>query len=185
MGKLMEKKREVQQKLHHLETLDETLQSTISGYRNGSVIGTQPQDVLKFKESWLHAADNGLIRHMQQLYECRGELAPDELLSCCDINGNTALHMVVLAGRPEAISWLLRRGADRGAKNDQGHTAYDIALSQKQLECEHLLHDQAIGRGGPGDPPLDSPPRADRGGLTSTFPRAVRPAPVRDPGPRA
>ncbi len=49
------------------------------------------------------------------------------------------LHLAVIARSPDALQWLLSRGADKGAQNDQGKTAAAIAADNGDQPLVRLL----------------------------------------------
>jgi ankyrin repeat protein len=56
-----------------------------------------------------------------------------------DKQGNGWLQYAAIAANTEAATWLLAAGADRGAKNISGETAYDTALKRGKADLAALL----------------------------------------------
>lgn len=68
--------------------------------------------------------------------------ANDDILNGQDDERNTPLHHAVLEGRPEMVKFLLDRGADMDARNEDGQTPLIIASLREDnaLIIQHLLN---------------------------------------------
>jgi ankyrin repeat protein len=67
-------------------------------------------------------------------------LGKDTILPVCDPRGNTYLHRAVTEGaKPFVIKFLLKRGVDIDARNQQGETALIIAAWYGREELAELL----------------------------------------------
>lgn len=53
--------------------------------------------------------------------------------------GDTALHYCAYLGYSDMVEWLLQRGANRAAKNQDGFTPLDLAQQAQQTETASLL----------------------------------------------
>jgi uncharacterized protein YgiM (DUF1202 family) len=58
---------------------------------------------------------------------------------CRDEHSNTLLHMATRAKKPNAVSYLLRRGADRTRKNTFGESSWDIAIKNRDTHTIKAL----------------------------------------------
>lgn len=67
-------------------------------------------------------------------------LGKGTIIPVCDPRGNTYLHRAVTEGaKPFVIKFLLKRGVDIDARNDQGETALIIAAWYGREELVELL----------------------------------------------
>lgn len=60
-------------------------------------------------------------------------------MSAVSKGGKTALHWAARHGEDEACRVLLQRGADRGAVDDRGRTAADLALMHGHRRLAKML----------------------------------------------
>lgn len=88
---------------------------------------------------WLVHCDRGTP---QRLCECVRAL----IAAGADVNartmrnkGRTALHHAAVGGRVELVTVLLAAGADRSLHDQEGRTAYDLAVTEKQTALLPLL----------------------------------------------
>lgn len=92
----------------------------------------------KFKDGMLReAAKGGHISCMNWLIQ-QGAAINGQSSSY----GNTPLHKAVAYRQYEAIEFLIKAGADSGAKNYKSETPLDIAIGLPDAECASLLYHQ-------------------------------------------
>lgn len=74
------------------------------------------------------------------LKELRDWLGKGVIIHICDPRGNTHLHRAVMEGaKPFVIEFLLKRGVDVNARNEQGETALIIAAWYGRDELVEIL----------------------------------------------
>lgn len=78
------------------------------------------------------------VNYLEMLYN--NEQRPmDSLLNEKDANGETPLFFAVRANNPANCEFLIGEGADVDIRNNEGKTAYDVALELEYDECIELL----------------------------------------------
>lgn len=60
-------------------------------------------------------------------------------IDCCDSYNNTPLHEASMWGREELVKFLLSKGADRGAKDQNGRTPLDWAEKRDHYATIEML----------------------------------------------
>ncbi|KAH7176140.1 ankyrin repeat-containing domain protein [Dactylonectria macrodidyma] len=80
---------------------------------------------------WLTAARGGNLRYMRQLERLGNDLDPQTTNS----NGDTALHIAAKTGNRDMVRWLIQRGVDLWARNNEGKTAKTCAEEFGHTGC--------------------------------------------------
>ena len=87
------------------------------------------------KQTLLHLASRSSAAPTS---EYLASLSP-QLVNVPDRFGDTPLHIATLRLHPtEIINTLIRAGADRRAVNDEGRTAYDLAVARSSVEASWI-----------------------------------------------
>lgn len=93
----------------------------------------------KFERTVLHSASECLdTEYLSRLYhnENRGM---DYLLNAKDVNGDTPIFYAVRRNSVGNCEFLINKGADINIKNNEGKTAYDVAVELGYEECINVL----------------------------------------------
>jgi ankyrin repeat protein len=84
---------------------------------------------------FIKAAQKGDIAEAEKL------LKSGELVSQKTIGNQTALHIAAAEGQVDMVIWLLSQGADADAKDQNGKTPADFAVSQGHAQTAQLILD--------------------------------------------
>lgn len=94
----------------------------------------------RFERTVLHSAAECLdAEYLEQLYHNKTR-DMTYLLNERDVNGETPIFMAVRANQYDNCELLIEEGADIMITNDDGKTAYDIAVELGHRKCAEILH---------------------------------------------
>ena len=80
------------------------------------------------------AAEGGHVETVRHLLGCQGVDVNEQ-----GTNDHTALHRAATQTHAEVVKLLLRHGADKALRDNDGNTALDCAINVGCLVCRHLL----------------------------------------------